>query len=120
VLEPELKALFWERSLEEWQRQIPSKKPLILKADKWWHIFSLTGIYTLGSVLGLIVVFSQAGLYLQKSIALISVVLLVVAHYALYRFYSSVAQYDEIFRKVYKEILRKAEEKEARGKNNCT
>jgi hypothetical protein len=120
VLEPELKALFWEQSLDEWRKQIPSKSSHILKADKWGHIFSLTGIYALGSVLGLIVVFSHAEIYLQKSIALISVVLQVVAHYALFCFYSSSDKYDEIFRIAYKEILRKAKEEEARDKNNCT
>ena len=118
VLEPKLQALFWERSLKEWRSQIPSTRPIILKAERWCHIFSLTGIYTLGSTLGLIVVFSHVGLYLQKSIAMISFALLVVANYALYRVYLSSVQYEEVFRKAFKEILRKANEEEAREKNN--
>jgi len=54
VLEPRMEGLSWERCVQAWRAEIAGERKLLRGLDRWCHILSLTGIYTLGSVFGLL------------------------------------------------------------------
>lgn len=98
VLEPELEGLFWERSLQKWRNKVPSEKALVLELDMWCHILSLTGIHTIGSVVGLVALLSYPRVHLLKALGIAGGISIFMAHVALRRIYSSSAKYDLIFK----------------------
>lgn len=97
VLEPQLDGLSWERCLQLWRSRIPTEDHRVRTADKWGHILSLTGVYSIVSVAGLVALLRQPAHVSQKLLGGIGILLLLLAHVALNRLYSSAWKYDEIF-----------------------
>ncbi|HEV7238109.1 MAG TPA: hypothetical protein VGQ36_02635 [Thermoanaerobaculia bacterium] len=98
VLEPQLPGLLWETALQRWRLKVPSRSALRREIDKWHHILSLTGVYTLGSAVGVIALVRQPGATSHKVAAGSGILLVVAAHVSLHRIYSAAGEYDAIFK----------------------
>jgi hypothetical protein len=96
-----LEGLYWEHAVKQWRERVPSNDMNWRRLDRLGHIFSLTGIYVLGSVGGLYALSaSHPNADWQRAVGMAGCGLLGVAHAFLYRFYSSSEHYYQIFAEI--------------------
>jgi len=103
ILEPR-SALNWESYLAEWRSVFSAPTNFL---DRWRHIFSLTGIYTLITILAMVCLFRESAPTLERIIAIAGVILNIEGHLYFNRSYSQARHYDNTFLKINQRLEKK-------------
>lgn len=97
VLEPH-SDLHWETYLAKWRSKYTSSW-----LDRWRHILSLTGVYLLIALFGIVRLFSTPASLIERGLAVIGILLCIEGHLYLNQAFKDSGEYDEDFRQIDKE-----------------